>query len=92
MKVIKILTVPFMLICSSVFSQENPFPLTQNQVERLFQENKHITNRFLGENGNSQKKLSAMSKKDRETFIIAKARQHSLTTLLRKNFRENFLQ
>ncbi len=74
MKVIKILIVAFIFICSPVFSQENPFPLIQNQVEELFQKNKKITDQFAGETGYSQKNLSAMSKKDRETFIIAKAR------------------
>lgn len=75
MKTIKFLTILFSILSIPAIAQENPYPLSQEQIEQLFQENKKITDQFAGENGYSQKSLSSMSKNDREAFMIAKARQ-----------------
>lgn len=78
MKTINVLTILFIFLSFPAIAQENPYPLSQEQIEQLFQENKKITDQFAGEKGYSQKKLSSMSKKDREAFMIAKARQLTL--------------
>ncbi len=75
MHTVKILITAFIFLSIPAMAQENPYPLSQHQLEELFQENKKITDQFAGENGYSRKKLSSMSKKNREAFMTAKAKQ-----------------